>query len=979
MSGSSVGGIVGGGIGLLFGVPQLGFMLGSALGGIVSPTRIRSPGLKDAPIQTAQEGVKIPFGYGRFTCPGHLLYCSDAEEHIRKEGGKGGGPVVETPYYTRNYAIAICAGPRDGSGVIVTQVRRNGKLVYDITPTSTIRGKNAKFLRKATIYPGTETQGVDPTLEAIFGVGNIQPFKGLSYVMFEDDECPNAAAVDSFDFTVQNCGSVTNLLDTTTQFIVVPAQNDTVYTATRTATYTTRTGGLSGGTIFSHVGAWYDCAVAIEDTGQFWRSLDDGVTWVEATTAPVANRTYRGIAHGNGRWVALAAGNAGDSGNTYVSVSTDAGDNWTETLIASIDAPQAIAFGGAVFVVVTGLAGTGIHKSTNGTSWTAVQAATSLEAVHFNGTEWLAVGLGGKCYSAPANASAWTLTAASTAGVSSFRTLCGQPGYFIAHAAEPDGIWRSTDSGANWTSVGASAAPPVCAASGAGVDILSDTSNTWWTTDAGLTFNAENPPHVPNDIAYIAPDDGWLVVPDADGLYADEDGVLVTDYADTQEASDCSVTVGEIVADLCDRVGLDPDEYDVTELTDEIDGYRCAIEASAYGFIEPLMHATFFDRAEWDKKLRFVKRGGSSVATLTMDDLTARDGPPIVEDLVDDETVLLRKINVLTINPAANYSVAKQTWERTSNTIQAVGESTFDLPIVCPADLGAQVAEKKGKIAWSEFEKRDFGLTVKHSYLTPTDIVTLTDHESKVHLQRLETLREERGAISVEGAVKTRASTYSSTATGVDNPNTPTPTEGLVGPTLLALMNLAQLRNQDATPGIYVGMAGVLEGWPGAQLLMSVDGGVSYQPVLTVTVPTIMGTLTEDEDSNGEPLRVHVFGGDLSSKTTAQVAVGENYSGVITAGVTEVLAYEDATETAPSYYDLETITRGLEGSAIAGHSAGDQFVDLSTAYFVPISQAYAGQTLYFKAVGLGLSPDAIDAVSFVYEGWEYVYDGGGDP
>lgn len=970
MSGSTVGGVIGGGIGFLVGGPagaRWGFMIGSTLGGIVAPGSVRGPSLSDASRQTSQEGVPIPFGYGTFSVAGHLLYCSEAEEHIRKEGGKGGGPVVETPYYTRNFAIAVCAGE-----ATVVQVKQNGKLVYDITPTSTIRGKNAKFLRKATIYPGSETQPVDPTLEAIFGVGNIQPFLGLCYLMFEDFECVNAAAVDQFEFVVQKCGDVIDLADTRIRFLAVPATTDQVYTTTRDATHTTRTGGLSGGTEFAFVAANFGLACAIEGTGQFWRSTDNGVTWSEAATAPVANRSYRGIAIGNGVCIAVARGTGADSGKVFVSVSTDDGATWAESAdLTAINDPNDIAFGAQTFVIA---ADNGLFTSPSGGIWSQAQVATNMIAAYFNGTNWLAGGNNASAYSAGPSAQTWT---AHTTGLpSAIRTLCGQEDYFLAHCAEPEGIYRTDDLGENWAAVGASASPPACSASGEGIDYVIDSNNAWWSTDGGLTFTAENFAVTDiNDIAYVAPNAQWYVVPDAPGLYADPDGVLLTEYADGEEASDCGTTDGEIVADLCERVGIDASEYDVSELTHEIRGYRCATGASAYGFIEPLMHAFFFDRAEWDKKLRFVNRGGAPVAALTMDDLVARDGPAIVEELAE-ETPLLRKVNVLTIDPAANFSMSKQTWQRRASTVVSVGEASFEIPITCDADTAAQIAEKKGKIAWSETEKRHFGLTVKHSYLTPTDIVALTDHDGKTHRVRIPLTREERGVISVEDAVKDRASTYVSTVAGVENPNKPEVPEGVIGPTLLALMNLPQLRTQDSTPGIYVGMAGILSGWTGAQLLMSVDGGVSYQTALTVTVPTIMGTLTEDEDSNGEPIRVHVFGGELSSKTTAQVDAGENYSGVITAGVTEVLAYEDATETAPSYYDLETITRGLEGSAIAGHSAGDQFVDLSTAYFVPISQAYAGQTLYFKAVGLGLSPDAIDAVSFVYEGWEYVYDGG---
>ncbi len=42
-------------------------------------------------------------------------------------------------------------------------------------------------------------------------------------------------------------------------------------------------------------------------------------------------------------------------------------------------------------------------------------------------------------------------------------------------------------------------------------------------------------------------------------------------------------------------------------------------------------------------------------------------------------------------------------------------------------------------------------------------------------------------------------------------------------------------------------------------------------------------------------------------------------------------------------------------------------MDMATAYFVPIDTDYAGQVLYFKAVGLGVSADSVSAVPVLYD------------
>lgn len=980
MSGSTIGGIIGGGIGFLFGGPagaRWGFMIGSTLGGIVDPQKIYGPKLSDASRQTAAEGVPIPFGYGTFPVGGHLIYCSDTTPHERKEGGKG-GPVQVTYYYTRTYAIGVCEGEAD-----IVQVKRNGKLVYDITPTSTIRGKNAKFLRNHTLYRGTETQTVDPSIEAIVGIGNTPPYLGTCYLVADDVECPNAAAVDTYEFVVQKCGAVTSLADSMQMLIAALDSVDSVASVTRTGTWTSYPAEIPGNVSLQMVAADNDTCIAFDTNEAFYYSTDRGVNWTAATDQPnTAARLWKHMAFGPNVAMALAVGTGADAGKSYIGLSYNDGNNWTYSELTGIIDAERIGYGAGIYVIVTGDAGgigNGIFTAIDPSgTWTNKSSVKDFNALHFNGTNWMAVGASGKTYTAPASAETWTHGSTPGGGSYSFVSLTGGDGFFVAGATTSFGIYRTTNLGVTWTNVYNGGTHHDTAAAGLGVVVVGGSNTMRFSVDDGLTWTNYAPPAHVNAIAYMGPRLNWYTVPDGDNLYADENGVLVDDYADTSQASSCVATLSDIVADLCDRAGIDATEYDVSGLTDSVKGYRCATESSATGFIEPLAAAFFFDRGEWDKKLRFIKRGGASVASLTMDDLVMRDGPAIEQEQTQ-EADLLRKVNVMTLDPAAGYVPGKQTWERRAGTVVAVGESTIEIPIVTDVDTAAQIAEKRGKIAWAESEKFKFGVSVKYSKLTPTDIVTLTDRAAKVHRLRLSATNEDSGVFEAEEAIKDRASTYSSTAVGTGNGNLPPVTEGLVGPTLFVAMNLPQLRNQDATAGVYVGACGILAGWPGCQILLSVDGGLSYTVALTITEPSTLGYLTANFGISASPsnLSVHVFGGALESKTPAQVAAGANLCAIDTSGTAEVLSFETAVEGVANYYALDGITRALYATTQAAHVADDDFLDLNTAYFIPIPQAYAGDTLYFKAVGIGLSADDVDPVTLVYSGLEYIYDGGG--
>jgi hypothetical protein len=217
MSGSTIGGVVGGVIGFFFGAPQLGYFLGSAIGGAIDPEEIRTPSIGDAQRQTSQPGVPRPVVYGH-PAPfmGNII---DGEKIARKiestEGGKG-GPEVTSERFILTSAVRICEGPIAG----ILKIWRNDQLVFDRTAdadfpawsgsslaeraayAAAIRAKTTAFNGSIALYFGDETQLPDPTLEALHGVGNTPYYRGTAYMVIRDDDVTDmrgAAALWKFE------------------------------------------------------------------------------------------------------------------------------------------------------------------------------------------------------------------------------------------------------------------------------------------------------------------------------------------------------------------------------------------------------------------------------------------------------------------------------------------------------------------------------------------------------------------------------------------------------------------------------------------------------------------------------------------------------------------------------------------------------------------------------------------------------------
>lgn len=151
---------------------------------------------------TATVGVVIPFGYGKFPADGNVTFADlpPKESVTTKKQGKG-GIKQETYNYSLSYAVAFCKGPIYG----YLWIKRNGKVVYTTDPNAPAEDKAyaQKWLQKATLYYGTMEQLPDSTIEAAKGTGKVSAFRGLAYIVVEEDDVTEGGgAVPTYEAAV---------------------------------------------------------------------------------------------------------------------------------------------------------------------------------------------------------------------------------------------------------------------------------------------------------------------------------------------------------------------------------------------------------------------------------------------------------------------------------------------------------------------------------------------------------------------------------------------------------------------------------------------------------------------------------------------------------------------------------------------------------------------------------------------------------
>lgn len=460
---------------------------------------------------------------------------------------------------------------------------------------------------------------------------------------------------------------------------------------------------------------------------------------------------------------------------------------------------------------------------------------------------------------------------------------------------------------------------------------------------ASMTTIGPELPHV------IVGGDGEFYVPD------------FVDPVDLSTITAGSVTLSRVVSSIADRCGVPAAYIDTTALTDIIPGFLVAQQFTGADCIRPTQQMYFYDMPEFDGQIVAVKRGGAAVATLSDDDM--------LEDGADDEDIRAQaiefplKVSVMTRDPAADYNPMPQTSARYSSQVQALGETVIQSPIPFGADEAAQRADIIHRVLWAQAEGRSkFQLPEEWTRLVPSNCF---ERNGKRWL--IESVEYADGAVRVK-SVYDRATNYVSNATGIAAPLPVLPTSPLRGPTLLAVMNLPPLREQDNVAGARLAVTGTFSGWGGCTVQMSVDGGATYRTVATISRRSVMGRITGDIGPTSEPIPVSLDDGELSDSTTDRLDLGANAFALVPAsGQSEIGQFTTATEGAPDQYAITGTRRGVKGTNATMHASGEQFVMLEHSVFLPIDSSLYGTVLYFRAVTNGTPPENNAAIPFLFE------------
>ncbi|KOR22822.1 phage tail protein [Burkholderia cenocepacia] len=913
---------------------QAGFLAGGVLGAILTPHKL--PQLPDIRVQDAAYGKFIPRLYGKYRLSGNVIWVGPAHEH--SQSGKGMGGKGNQPYVTMSFAVAICAGPITA----VTRIWANGKLIYDITNPSNFQAisGSAQMVTNFTVYLGDENQLPDPIMQSYLGSGNVPAHRGLAYVVFNELNLQNwGNYLPSLSFEVVKNGSPTYVTSGSQQVQNSPGMVPSAISSV------TRSIGVymdNAGTVW---GWQYGLTLPslTTNTAQPFKMSATGTEWL---TPPVN--------------IGLSFPLAGYCQDDQGIFCTDGlfrqcnGTIWNAGLaVGLINSATWVKANGKIFVTYgVGTTPAPLYICTPVLQVAAATIPPSVVQGGWSGDNMLILGVTANYIYAVCRynvgANPFSLLRLDMLG-NLVAVLDTQPFYInvnVGQVVNDNLIYFNSSSFLYaWRGSGAAVQVMPCSNSG-NRSILNVIS------PANIVFLS--------DYAFLPTFSAQVLAPNA------------TD-----------INLASVVSAECEYAGLQSAQYDTSTLTDLVQGYAITGNSSPRDALAPLMATYFFDACDTGGPLKFVRRGSAAVLTIPWSDLGAdsdyqsHNAQNPLQEVITQEFELPRRMSLTYASANTDYNpgIQSETMPQTTSNL----DEPVNVPIVL-ADNDAKVRVQA--MLWERWIKRksfQFSLQLKYLPLEPGDVVTVVNQfGSSIDLRITKITNDGKGSLSVSAdpsvpQIYPDPITYvaqGGVSAGFTMQNVP-----YNGGTLLRLLDVPPLRDQDTTQGLYLAAAGFNSSWPGAAVDISRDD-VNFSQITSVTSQAIIGqttTVLGNYLGGNVPDEINTVGIQLynTSQTLGSVSYASFLNGANAALIgSEVVFFRTATQTGAGAYALSGLIRGVKGTeaAMGAHSSGESFVLLDASKLVPvaINVTDIGQPLYFEPFLLnifGNTPGSVTAVT----------------
>jgi hypothetical protein len=974
------GQVIGYSIGGPFGA-FVGSFIGAQVGAAVDPLDPQyGPRLEDRRVQSSAYGQQVPLLYGVTRVAGNVIWAEDLEEVQNSEdvGGKGGPSqeVISYSYYC-SFAVLLCRGPIRG----IRRIWADTILLYD----NTLSMDNPAIDQQVqfTLYTGTEDQQPDPVIEAAVGVGDTPAYRGYSYVVFERLPLERFGnRIPSLTFEVNGDGQFYDDLPI-----------DYLGNASHTWRWQFMRQRSDGQLILGRFGSGaFNMAIADPTTGEISlsQSYDPSSFHPSFSSFGVEDIVY--VSPTNELWLLARWLNSGVSPSTFESYIVRLSAETLLPVADPIEASNGVAgirgkvgyydvYANAVNTIATSqfsgqqfqqfdLDGNLVNEPVDGYDWFGESViyggefffiATGLywfAALQNKGTEQVQYdgdGLPVITYVGQGT----ILAAEDTADIATTGCYDSKRKRYVV-IGEAGSVWTVNDEASptivyqgqlDYDAMAAGSYPCVYHAELDVIVILSFDL---------CAFNAET---FEREVAIDIPYDVDTVKHDIRVSSNNPNSILVAGAQDATsgrlyEVKLFATTVGAAVASMCRESGYSIADYDVSELTDILRGFRVMRLGPLRQAIEQLGAVFHFDGCEQDDQLVFKKRGRASSATYALEDLVVESPQDLpLKSSRAQESSLPQRLTLTAPDPYTDHQPGAQQAERW--TVPAGQDEQVAVDVVLSADEAKQAADALMFDRWVSRIAVSFRLGTQAMRLTYGDVVTVDGRRYRIVGRNTELF-----TISFE-AIADDPDVYTQTASGAQG-SFPGQTVDFVVSSGMVIVDSALLRTADDSVAAYAAVypIGSPTSWRGAVAYSSVDSGANWASEAVMPRPgTTYGTAANalgDFDGGAvfdevNTLTVAMRNGVPSSSTRAALLNSDANAAAVRSGATwEIIQYRTVTNNGDGTYTLTGLLRGRRGTehAISGHAIGNDFVvlDPATIRNIEIDNGQLGVELRYKPV-----------------------------
>lgn len=426
-----------------------------------------------------------------------------------------------------------------------------------------------------------------------------------------------------------------------------------------------------------------------------------------------------------------------------------------------------------------------------------------------------------------------------------------------------------------------------------------------------------------------------------------------------------SWSLGNLIIDLCSRVGLEPDMYDVGSLEGRVKGLLVSNNNAVTSIISALAQNHPFDISNHGGVVHCIPRGGAVARVIDMDDLIESDDFDKRTRSDSINVPLTMHLEYFDLDGGLNPDM--QTSERSVDT-RAKNSKKLQTPELLTADEAAQSVAITHKLAIEEQRGSfEFQLTRKYLELVCGDVILMDGERMRINSVDVDTNSQKYKA-SFD-----RLTAYTSTIKGVPAQQPTPPPDKVIGPTEVQLIDSHILSDLDDTLGFYITGVRTTDAWQGAAVEISIDGGESYIQELSIGSEGVIGFLTAP--INAYPHWYQDLLNTVQVKLVDKRDVIEQYThrdvmnrrGLIIVG-NELMNFEAADDVdGEGTWRLTRLLRGRKGSPTTSHPIGTRvvFLDYGSVDFIETTLSDVGRVYTLRVTSFETTTSTTKVFNYV--------------